>query len=76
MAAAAGDQFFGLVAVTKAVLPHMRVQRSGLIINVSSVSGLSGFPGYGPYAASKFAVEGFSESAPGDALFWRPRCTG
>lgn len=54
--------FFGLVAVTKAVLPHMRVQRSGLIINVSSVSGLSGFPGYGPYAASKFAVEGFSES--------------
>lgn len=54
--------FFGLVAVTKAVLPVMRSQREGLIINVSSVSGLSGFPGYGPYAASKFAVEGFSES--------------
>ncbi|WP_019911674.1 SDR family oxidoreductase [Paenibacillus sp. HW567] len=54
--------FFGLVAVTKAVLPVMRRQREGLIINVSSVSGLSGFPGYGPYAASKFAVEGFSES--------------
>jgi NAD(P)-dependent dehydrogenase (short-subunit alcohol dehydrogenase family) len=54
--------FFGLVAVTKAVLPSMRKRRSGMIINVSSVSGRSGFPGYGPYAASKFAVEGFSES--------------
>lgn len=54
--------FFGLVAVTKAVLPHMRVRGSGLIINVGSVSGLAGFPGYAPYAASKFAVEGFSES--------------
>lgn len=54
--------FFGLLAVTKAVLPVMRNQREGLIINISSVSGLTGFPGYGPYAASKFAVEGFSES--------------
>jgi NAD(P)-dependent dehydrogenase (short-subunit alcohol dehydrogenase family) len=54
--------FFGLIAVTKAVLPIMREQRDGLIINVSSVSGLTGFPGYAPYAASKFAVEGFSES--------------
>lgn len=54
--------FFGLIAVTKAVLPIMRMQRAGLIINVSSVSGLTGFPGYAPYAASKFAVEGFSES--------------
>lgn len=54
--------FFGLVAVTKAVLPMMRKQSEGLIINISSVSGLSGFPGYGPYAASKWAVEGFSES--------------
>lgn len=54
--------FFGLVAVTKAVLPVMRVQESGTIINVSSISGLSGFPGFAPYASSKFAVEGFSES--------------
>lgn len=54
--------FFGLVAVTKAVLPVMREQRNGTIINVGSVSGLLGFPGYAPYAASKFAVEGFSES--------------
>jgi NAD(P)-dependent dehydrogenase (short-subunit alcohol dehydrogenase family) len=54
--------FFGLVAVTRAVLPIMREQKQGLIINLSSVSGLSGFPGYAPYAASKFAVEGFTES--------------
>jgi NAD(P)-dependent dehydrogenase (short-subunit alcohol dehydrogenase family) len=54
--------FFGLVAVTRAVLPIMREQGSGTIINIGSVSGLSGFPGYAPYAASKFAVEGFSES--------------
>ncbi|ASA20822.1 SDR family oxidoreductase [Paenibacillus donghaensis] len=54
--------FFGLVTVTRAVLPLMRKQGSGMIINVGSISGLAGFPGYAPYAASKFAVEGFSES--------------
>lgn len=53
---------FGLIAMTRAVLPVMRKQKRGLIINLSSVSGLSGFPGYAPYAASKFAVEGFTES--------------
>lgn len=53
---------FGVIAVTRAVLPTMRAQRRGMVINISSVSGLSGFPGYAPYAASKFAVEGFSES--------------
>lgn len=54
--------FFGLVAMTKAVLPAMRGERSGTVVNISSVSGKLGFPGYAPYAASKFAVEGFSES--------------
>ncbi|RKN79206.1 SDR family oxidoreductase [Paenibacillus ginsengarvi] len=54
--------FFGLVAVTKAVLPIMRERRSGTIIQIGSVSGKIGFPGYAPYAASKYAVEGFSES--------------
>lgn len=65
--------FFGLIAVTKAVLPFMRAQRSGLIINVSSVSGLTGFPGYAPYAASKFAVEGFSESLRQEMLSYGVR---
>ncbi|MGF7033375.1 NAD(P)-dependent dehydrogenase (short-subunit alcohol dehydrogenase family) [Paenibacillus mucilaginosus] len=54
--------FFGLVALTQAVLPLMREQRRGRIVNISSISGRAGFPGYGPYAASKFAVEGFSEA--------------
>ena len=53
--------FFGLVAVTKSVIPVMRKQGSGTIINISSISGRIGFPGYAPYTSSKFAVEGFSE---------------
>lgn len=54
--------FFGAVALAKAVLPIMRGQRRGRIINIGSVSGKFGFPGMAPYAASKFALEGFSES--------------
>lgn len=53
---------FGLIDVTRAVLPHMRERRNGRIINISSISGRFGFPGLGPYSASKHAVEGFSES--------------
>ncbi|HEU5141127.1 MAG TPA: SDR family oxidoreductase [Bacillales bacterium] len=54
--------FFGLVAVTKAVVPFMRESQSGMIINMSSIGGRSALPGLGPYQASKFAVEGFSET--------------
>ncbi|MDG0809163.1 SDR family oxidoreductase [Cohnella rhizosphaerae] len=54
--------FLGLVAMTRAVLPAMRAQGGGTIVQMSSVSGLWGIPGFGAYAASKFAVEGFSES--------------
>ena len=57
-----GTNVFGLLGVTRAVLPHMRRQRSGHIINVSSVGGYAGFPGWGVYGATKFAVEGISEA--------------
>jgi NAD(P)-dependent dehydrogenase (short-subunit alcohol dehydrogenase family) len=54
--------FFGLAAITRAVLPLMRAQKSGAIVNISSMGGFIGFPGSGYYAATKFAVEGLSES--------------
>jgi short-subunit dehydrogenase len=54
--------FFGLVAVCKAVLPHMRAQRAGTIINISSVAGFISLPFQSMYSASKFAVEAFSEA--------------
>jgi NAD(P)-dependent dehydrogenase (short-subunit alcohol dehydrogenase family) len=54
--------FFGAVALTKAVLPAMRKQHSGHIIMVSSVSGLHGSPVISSYSASKHALEGWSES--------------
>jgi NAD(P)-dependent dehydrogenase (short-subunit alcohol dehydrogenase family) len=54
--------FFGMVAVTKAVIPHMRARRQGKVINISSISGRIGFPGMSAYVSSKFAMEGFSES--------------
>ncbi len=53
---------FGLFALTRAVLPIMRAQKSGHVINITSVAGLIGFPGSGYYAASKHAVEGWSDS--------------
>jgi NAD(P)-dependent dehydrogenase (short-subunit alcohol dehydrogenase family) len=53
---------FGLVDMTKAVLPIMRRQRRGHIVNISSMGGLVGFPGVGYYNATKFAVEGLSEA--------------
>ncbi|GAB3562437.1 oxidoreductase [Spirosoma luteolum] len=53
---------FGLIAMTQAVLPGMRAQRSGHIVNFSSIGGLVGFTATGFYHATKFAVEGLSES--------------
>jgi short-subunit dehydrogenase len=54
--------FFGTVRITKLVLPAMRERRSGKIINVSSVGGMFALPFNSAYAASKFALEGYSES--------------
>ena len=57
-----GTNFMGCVNMCQAVLPHMRHQRQGKIINLSSVGGLMGLPYQGFYSASKFAIEGFSEA--------------
>lgn len=53
---------FGLLAVTRAVLPQMRAQRSGRILNVSSIGGYRAAAGFGVYCSTKFAVEGLSEA--------------
>ncbi|MHB2205153.1 oxidoreductase [Methylobacterium sp. CM6257] len=58
---------FGLFALTRAVLPIMREQRSGHILNITSVAGFVGFPASGYYAATKHAVEGFSDSLAAEA---------
>ncbi|MGV2292437.1 oxidoreductase [Trinickia sp. YCB016] len=53
---------FGAVAMIKAVLPSMRVRRTGHIINITSMAGLTTFPGIAYYSGSKFALEGISET--------------
>ena len=53
---------FGLLRVTRALLPQFRKQKSGNIVNLSSIGGLIGSPGWGFYNASKFAVNGLSEA--------------
>jgi len=54
--------FFGAVATTKAVLPHMREQGSGAIVQLSSMGGQLTFPGFGAYCSAKFALEAMSEA--------------
>ena len=53
---------FGVLNVTRAVLPHMRRQRSGHVINISSLGGYQAYMGWGVYGSTKFAVEGISEA--------------
>jgi short-subunit dehydrogenase len=53
---------FGVIRVSKKVLPTMRLRKSGVIVNISSLAGLAGVPSQSIYCGTKFAVEGFSES--------------
>jgi NAD(P)-dependent dehydrogenase (short-subunit alcohol dehydrogenase family) len=59
---------FGLMAMTRAVLPGMRRRGRGHIVNITSTAGFIGNPGSGYYAATKFAVEGFSDSLAKEVL--------
>lgn len=54
--------FYGVIRVCQTVLPIMRRQRNGVIVNISSIGGKIAFPGIGAYGASKFALEGLSET--------------
>jgi NAD(P)-dependent dehydrogenase (short-subunit alcohol dehydrogenase family) len=58
--------FFGVVNVTRAALPHLRKQRSGHFVQMSSLNGVEPLPGGAFYTAAKFAVEGFSEALAGE----------
>jgi short-subunit dehydrogenase len=57
---------FGLLNVTRAVLPTMREKRSGHVINISSIGGYRAAPGFGVYSSTKFAVEGITEALRGE----------
>lgn len=67
--------FFGALWVTQAVLPHMRAQRSGHLIQVSTVGAIGTFPTLGLYNASKWALEGFSEALAGEVAPFGIRVT-
>ena len=62
--------FFGVLNVTRSVLPHMRKQSAGRILMMSSLSGWAGLAGDSIYAASKFAVEGFTEALRLEVARW------
>ncbi|MCI0640716.1 MAG: oxidoreductase [Gemmataceae bacterium] len=62
--------FFGIIRMTRAVLPHMRNQRSGRIINIGSILGFLPAPYMALYAATKHAVEGYSESLDHEIRKW------
>lgn len=65
--------YFGVIRVLQSILPHMRKQRSGQIIQISSVAGYEPFPHLEPYVASKFALEGLTESLASHLAPWNIR---
>lgn len=65
-----GTNFMGCVNMCQKVLPYMRKQRDGKIINLSSIGGVMGLPYQGFYSASKFAIEGFSEALSAEVKRW------
>jgi NAD(P)-dependent dehydrogenase (short-subunit alcohol dehydrogenase family) len=62
--------FFGIVAITQAFLQHLKKTRGSRVINLSSMAGLFGGPGFGPYSASKHAVEGLAKSLKEELRPW------
>lgn len=70
-----GVNLLGVLAVTRAVLPHMRTRRRGHIVQLSSVGGVVGNPGHAIYATSKFALEGASEALAGEVAPFGIRVT-
>jgi NAD(P)-dependent dehydrogenase (short-subunit alcohol dehydrogenase family) len=62
--------FFGIVRMTRAVVPHMRIRRRGRIINIGSILGFLPAPYMALYAATKHAVEGYSESLDHELRYW------
>lgn len=67
--------FFGALWVSQAVMPHLRAQGSGRVLQISSIGALGGFPGNGMYAASKFALEGMSEALAMEAASFGVKVT-
>ncbi|MFG2100775.1 SDR family NAD(P)-dependent oxidoreductase [Micromonospora echinaurantiaca] len=67
--------FFGALWVSQAVLPHLRAQGSGHLVQISSIGALGGFPSTGLYSASKFALEGMSEALAAEAASFGVKVT-
>ncbi|MEW2414303.1 oxidoreductase [Streptomyces sp. NPDC046866] len=66
--------FFGPAALIRAVLPHMRAQKSGAVVQMSSMGGRLSFPGVGAYSATKFALEGLTEALAGEVAPYGITC--
>ncbi|WP_433165297.1 SDR family NAD(P)-dependent oxidoreductase [Kribbella sp. CA-247076] len=67
--------FFGALWVSQAVMPHLRSQGSGHLVQISSIGALGGFPSTGLYSASKFALEGMSEALAAEAASFGVKLT-